>query len=66
MSFFKVIIPNYNSEKYIEKCIDSILSQTFKDFEIVIVDDVSTDNSVEIIKKYYPDIPVSVCEFKAV
>ena len=52
MSFFKVIIPNYNSEKYIEKCIDSILSQTFKDFEIVIVDDVSTDNSVEIIKKY--------------
>ena len=52
MSYFKVIIPNYNSERYIEKCINSILNQTFKDFEIVIVDDMSTDNSVEIIKKF--------------
>lgn len=52
MSFFKVIIPNYNSEKYIERCIDSILSQTFKDFDLVIVDDMSRDNSVELIKKY--------------
>lgn len=53
MSFFKVIIPNYNSEKYIKKCIDSILDQTFKDFEIIIVDDMSTDNSVEIIRSYW-------------
>lgn len=52
MSFFKVIIPNYNSEEYVERCIDSILNQTFKDFEIVIVDDMSTDKSVELIKKY--------------
>ena len=44
MSFFKVIIPNYNSEKFIKKCLDSILNQTFKDFEVVIVDDMSTDN----------------------
>ena len=52
MSFFKVIIPNYNSEKYIRKCIDSILEQTFKDFDLIIVDDMSTDSSVEIIKGY--------------
>ena len=52
MSFFKVIIPNYNSARFINKCIDSILNQTFKDFELVIVDDMSQDNSVELIKKY--------------
>ena len=52
MSFFKVIIPNYNSEKHIQKCLDSILNQTFKDFEIVIADDMSTDDSVKIIKQY--------------
>lgn len=52
MSFFKVIIPNYNSEKFIKKCLDSILNQTFKDFEVVIVDDMSTDNSVNLIKEY--------------
>ena len=52
MSYFKVIIPNYNSEKFINKCIDSILKQTFTDFELVIVDDMSTDNSVNIIKSY--------------
>lgn len=50
MSYFKVIIPNYNSEEYIENCVNSILNQTFKDFDLVIVDDMSTDKSVEIIK----------------
>lgn len=52
MSFFKIILPNYNSEKWINKCIDSILNQTFKDFGLVITDDMSTDNSPELIKKY--------------
>lgn len=46
-----VIIPNYNKEKYIEKCIDSILNQTLVPNEIIVVDDCSEDNSVEIIKK---------------
>ena len=50
---FSIIIPNYNSSKWITKCLDSILEQTFKNYEIIIVDDMSTDNSVDIIKKYF-------------
>ncbi len=50
MSYFSVIIPLFNKEKYVLKTIKSILNQTFQDFEIIIVDDGSTDNSVNIIK----------------
>ena len=49
-----VIIPLYNAEKYLGECIDSILAQTFKDFELVIVDDCSTDSSCEIVESYMP------------
>lgn len=45
MKLISVIIPVFNSEKYIEKCIQSILEQTYKNVEIIIVDDGSTDNS---------------------
>lgn len=47
-----VIVPVYNAEKYISKCIDSILSQTFKDFELILINDGSTDNSDLICGKY--------------
>lgn len=47
-----VIIPVYNAEKYLEECLDSIVNQTFQDIEIVIVNDGSTDGSLQIIKKY--------------
>ena len=47
-----VILPIYNVEKYLGKCIDSILNQTLEDIEIICVDDGSTDDSIEIIKKY--------------
>lgn len=47
-----IIIPMYNAEKYIEKCIKSILNQTLEEIEIIIVNDGSTDNSLEIVKKY--------------
>lgn len=47
-----VIIPSYNYERFVEDAIDSVLHQTFRDFELIIVDDGSKDNSPNIIKKY--------------
>jgi glycosyltransferase involved in cell wall biosynthesis len=47
-----ILMPVYNGEKYLREAIDSILNQTFTDFEFLIVDDGSTDNSVEIINSY--------------
>ena len=47
-----VIIPVYNAEKYIEDTINSVLDQTYKDWEILLIDDGSTDHSAEIIKQY--------------
>jgi glycosyltransferase len=47
-----VIIPVYNVEQYIARCLDSILAQSFQDFEIVIVDDCGTDNSMIIVEQY--------------
>lgn len=47
-----IIIPFYNVEKYLRECLDSILNQTFQDFEIICVDDGSTDKSLEILQEY--------------
>jgi len=47
-----IIIPNYNKEKYIKEAIDSALNQTYKNIEVIVVDDGSTDGSKEIIKSY--------------
>lgn len=47
-----VIIPNYNNEKYLNKCIDSVLAQTYPIKEVIIYDDCSTDGSKEILKEY--------------
>lgn len=47
-----IIVPVYNIEKYISKCIESVLSQTFKDWELILVDDGSTDNSGKICDEY--------------
>ena len=47
-----VIIPVYNSSKYLKECLDSVLNQTYKNLEIIIIDDKSTDNSVDIINSY--------------
>jgi len=49
---FSIIIPAYNVEKYIEKCINSILEQDYTNYEIIVVDDCSTDNTLNILKKY--------------
>lgn len=52
MAEISIIVPVYNVEKYLENCIDSILNQTFKDYELILVDDGSTDKSGDICDKY--------------
>ena len=52
-----IIIPCYNTEQYIEKCLDSILKQNLEKFEIILVDDCSTDKTVSIIKRYMKKCP---------
>ena len=47
-----VVIPVYNSEKYLEECLDSILEQTYQNVEIIAVDDGSEDSSLDILKRY--------------
>ena len=47
-----IVIPAFNSENYIAKCIDSIVNQTLKDIEIIIVNDASEDNTQKIIEHY--------------
>lgn len=58
-----IIIPNYNYEHTIEKCLNSILNQTYKNFEIIFVDDMSTDNSVQIARNLLKQ-PHKVIELK--
>ena len=52
MPKFSIIIPVYNVEKYLVECLESIVNQSFKDFEVICVNDGSTDNSLEILQKY--------------
>lgn len=47
-----VIVPVYNSQKFLEQCLKSLINQTFKELEIICINDGSTDNSVEILNKY--------------
>ncbi|WP_170126842.1 glycosyltransferase family A protein [Helicobacter anseris] len=48
-----IIIPIYNVEKYLKECLDSVINQTYKNLQIVLVDDGSTDNSFAIAKEYF-------------
>ena len=65
MTYFKIIIPNYNNEKWLTKCLDSIYNQTFKDYKVVVIDDVSTDNSCEIIENHPLDLTLIRLDHKA-
>jgi len=50
--FVSIVVPNYNHSKFLSQRIDSILSQTYRNFELIILDDCSNDNSVEVINRY--------------
>lgn len=58
--FFSIIVPIYNSEKYIKKCIESVINQTYASWELILVDDGSTDASGEICDSYCCDDRIKV------
>ena len=59
-----IIIPNFNYEHTIEKCLTSILNQTYKNYEVIFVDDVSTDNSVKIANSFKKKMNIKIIELK--
>ncbi len=63
MEKVSIIIPVYNSCKYLEECLNSVINQTYKNLEIILVDDQSTDESVEIIKRF-KDKRIKLIELK--
>ena len=52
MTAISILVPVYNVERYLNQCLDSILQQTFRDFEVICINDGSTDHSLEIIKSF--------------
>lgn len=63
MKKVSVIVPVYNVEKYLRKCLNSLVNQTLKDFEIIIVNDGSTDGSQEIIEEFQAKYPERIKSF---
>ena len=63
--FFSVILPSYNVEKYLDRCVKSFLAQSFTDYEIIIVDDGSTDRTGEIADFYVGKYDFIKCIHKA-
>lgn len=57
-----VILPVYNSQKYLKECLESILNQSFKDIEVLCINDGSTDKSLEILKEYETDERITVID----
>lgn len=55
-----VIIPNYNHARYLRKRLDSVFTQTFKDFEVILLDDASTDNSMEVLDTFADNADVRI------
>lgn len=63
--FFSVIIPLYNKEQYIAHTLQSVLSQDFNDFEVVVIDDGSTDKSLEVVNTFHDDRLHVICQDNA-
>ncbi len=54
--FFSVIIPNYNGQRFLATLLDALRRQTFRDFEVILADDASSDNSVAFVEQHYPEV----------
>ena len=55
-----IIVPFYNVEKYIEKCLQTLVDQTLEDIEIILVNDGSKDKTIDIVKKYQEMYPTKI------
>lgn len=53
-----LIVPNWNGRRYLEMCLPSVFSQRFRDFSVILVDNGSTDDSVEWVREYYPQVHI--------
>lgn len=62
MIFFSIVIPLYNKSKFIIRALESIKSQTYKNYEVIIVNDGSTDNSKEVVENYLKKLDSSTKE----
>lgn len=60
-----IVVPVHNSSKYLKRCLDSILNQTYKNIEVITVENGSTDDSLEILKSYEPQIKVIKLDSKS-
>ncbi len=49
---YSIIVPVYNAEQFLERCIKSLIGQTYKNFEVIFINDGSSDTSGDILKKY--------------
>ena len=53
-----VVIPNWNGARFLELCLGSLHNQTFRDFETIVVDNGSTDGSIDFVREHFPDVRV--------
>ena len=60
MSRISILIPMFNREKYIVECLDSCFIQTFQDFQVIVYDDRSTDNSIKVVEKYKENLDINL------
>ncbi|WP_080843898.1 glycosyltransferase family 2 protein [Cytobacillus gottheilii] len=60
MPLFSVIIPCYNAKKSIVRCIDSLVNQTFQDFDVILIDDCSQDDTFNFLKQYIQNVPLDI------
>lgn len=63
---FSIIVPLYNKAPYVRKALDSIVSQTFKDWECIVINDGSSDNSLEVVKNFFDEFKIYDLRFKIV